>query len=283
MKILVTGATGYIGRYVVQRLLTKNCNVIATSRREIASFPCRYISANLNESDFSWFERFECPDVVVHLAWEGVSNHNELFHLERNLPASYYFLKNLIISGVKNINVVGTCREYGLQEGCLSEDLPSNPNTTYAVAKNTLRIFLEELRKKYDFDLKWIRLFFAYGKEQSENSILGLLKSALDRGDKVFNMSSGEQQYDFIPVETACENIAKISLQNDVQGIINNGSGQPISIRQLVEEYLKQVEQSIELNFGYYPHRTYEPQAFWADMGKLRSITDCTIKKQNCP
>jgi len=272
MKILVTGATGFIGRYVVERLLKRSCDVIATSLEEVASLPCRYMPANLKESGISWFERFEHPDAVIHLAWEGLPNYNELFHIERNLPVSYYFLKNLIESGVKNINVIGTCFEYGLQEGCLSEDLPPKPITTYGVAKNTLRIFLEELRKKQDFDLKWIRLFYLYGTGQSKNSILELLKSALERGDEVFNMSGGEQLRDYLPVETVAENIVKIALQNEVQGIINNGSGQPISIRRLVEEFLKRENKNIDLKLGYYPYTAYEPLAFWANTEKLRGL-----------
>ena len=272
MKILVTGATGFIGRYVVERLLATTHEVVATSLEDNATLPCRYIPADLNERDVSWFERFECPDAVIHLAWEGLPNYNELFHIERNLPTSYHFLKNLVESGVKNVNVIGTCFEYGLQEGCLSEDLTPKPNTTYGVTKNTLRLFLEELGKKYDFNLKWIRLFYLYGEGQSKKSILELLQSALERGDEAFNMSGGEQLRDYLPVETVAENIVKISLQNEVRGIINNGSGQPISIRRLVEEYLKRVDKTIKLNLGYYPYTTYEPHAFWADVRKLEQI-----------
>jgi len=273
MKILVTGATGFIGRHVVERLLTGTHDVVATSLEEVASFACRYIPANLNadvnKPGVSWFERFERPDAVIHLAWEGLPNYNELFHIEHNLPASYHFLKNLVESGVKNINVIGTCFEYGLQEGCLSEDLPPKPNTTYGVAKNTLRLFLEELGKQHEFDLKWIRLFYLYGEGQSKNSILELLKSALERGDKVFNMSGGEQLRDYLPVETVADNIVQISLQNEVRGIINNGGGRPISIRRLVEDFVKQSGKTIELNLGYYPYTTYEPHAFWADIRRL--------------
>jgi len=273
MKVLVTGATGFIGRYVVKQLLAGDHDVIATSLEEVADLPCRYIPANLNDPSVSWFERFERPEAVIHLAWEGLPNYSELFHIERNLPTSYYFLKNLIESGIRNVNVIGTCFEYGLQEGCLLEDFPPKPNTVYGVAKNTLRIFLEELRKKYEFDLKWIRLFYMYGEGQNKNSILELLKSALERGDKVFNMSGGEQLRDYLPVETVAANIVKISLQNEVQGIINNGSGKPISIRRLVEEYLKRTGKTIELNLGHYPYTVYEPHAFWADVERLQNCS----------
>jgi len=273
MKILVTGAAGFIGRYVVERLLERSLDVVATSLETNISVPCRYIPANLNEPSVSWFERFDQPDAVIHLAWEGLPNSNELFHIERNLPASYHFLKNLIEAGVKNINVIGTCFEYGLQEGCLSEDLFPQPSTTYGAAKNALRIFLEELKKKYRFDLKWIRLFYLYGEGQSKQSLLELLKAAVNRGDTVFNMSGGEQLRDYLPVETVAENIVKISLQNEVQGIINNASGQPISIRRLVEESLQRMNKTIKLHLGYYPYTAYEPHAFWGDVKKLESIT----------
>jgi len=272
MKILVTGATGFVGRHVVERLLATTHDVVATSLEDAPSLTCLHITADLNEPGVSWFERFKRPDAVIHLAWEGLPNYNALFHIERNLPTSYSFLKHLVESGVKNINVIGTCFEYGLQEGCLSEELPSNPVTTYGVAKNTLRLFLEELRKKTDFDLKWVRLFYLYGDGQSKNSFLELLKSALDRGDKVFNMSGGEQLRDYLPVATAADNIVNISLQNEVQGIINNGSGSPVSIRRLAEDFVKQSGKTIGLNLGYYPYTSYEPHAFWADVRKVERI-----------
>jgi dTDP-6-deoxy-L-talose 4-dehydrogenase (NAD+) len=178
----------------------------------------------------------------------------------------------MIESGTRNIVVTGTCFEYGLQEGCLSEDLPAKPNTVYGIAKNTLRIFLEQLQKKIPFDFKWIRLFYLYGEGQNKNSILEQLKSAIDRHDKIFNMSGGEQLRDYLPVETVVENIVKITLQNKVQGIINNCSGNPISIRRLVEEYLKKIGKNIELNLGYYNYNNHEPHAFWGNTKKLDEI-----------
>jgi dTDP-6-deoxy-L-talose 4-dehydrogenase (NAD+) len=273
MKILVTGATGFIGRYVVERLLVTRHDVIVTSQRAGSSFDkANYIPCDLNIERNDYYELFGQPDAVIHLAWQGLPNYNELFHFEQNLWTSYRFLKQLIESGTRNITVTGTCSEYGLQEGCLSEDLPAKPNTTYAIAKNTLRIFLEELQKKIPFDFKWIRLFYLYGNGQNKNSILEQLKSAIHRGDPIFNMSGGEQLRDYLPIETAASNIVKIALQNKVQGIINNCSGKPISIRRLVEEYLQQNNKTIKLNLGYYPYANYEPLAFWGNTEKLIGI-----------
>ncbi|MDR0390926.1 MAG: NAD-dependent epimerase/dehydratase family protein [Planctomycetaceae bacterium] len=278
MKILITGATGFIGRYVVRVLAKTEHEIIATSTQKTPqNFEninrLKYISADLNNQEATnWYELFCQPDLVIHLAWQGLPNYGELFHIERNLWTSYCFLKQMIESGTRDITVIGTCFEYGLQEGCLSEDLPAKPNTIYGVSKNTLRIFLEQLQTKISFDFKWIRLFYLYGQGQNKNSILEQLKSAIKRNDKIFNMSGGEQLRDYLPVEVVAENIVKIALQNKIQGIINNCSGQPISIRRLVEEYLQKTETKIDLNLGYYPYPNYEPHAFWGCTKKITEL-----------
>ncbi|MDR2755890.1 MAG: NAD(P)-dependent oxidoreductase [Planctomycetaceae bacterium] len=270
MKILVTGSTGFIGRYVVGQLLRTGHEIVTTSAKtELTLHNVQHIPYDLNSERNDFYELFGQPDAVIHLAWQGLPNYEELFHIEHNLRISYRFLKQMIESGTQNINVIGTCFEYGLQEGCLSEDLPAKPNTVYGVAKNTLRIFLEQLQKKIPFDFKWIRLFYLYGENQNKNSILEQLKSAIEHGDKTFNMSGGEQLRDYLPVETVAENIVGISLQNKVQGIINNCSGKPISIRRLVEEYLENTKTKIKLNTGFYPYTNYEPFAFWGNTNKL--------------
>ena len=278
MKVLVTGATGFIGNYVTEELLKHGFSILATSilpEKEI-HFPwlkkVDYIQADLNESREDWFSFFGKPDLLIHLAWEGLPNYKELFHQERNLPSNYLFLKNMITSGLKKVVVTGTCFEYGMQSGALKEDLETEPGNPYALAKDYLRKYLEQLQRTIAFDLKWIRLFYLYGKGQRPDSILSQLETALENGEKVFNMSGGEQLRDYLPVEKVAEYIVKISMQDKVSGIINCCSGKPVSIRKLVENYLAENNKSIELNLGYYPYPDYEPMAFWGDNTKLNEV-----------
>lgn len=278
MKVLVTGAAGFIGNYVIEELLRRGMNVIGTSRSLVKAErrawlkKVEYIQADLNEGRKDWFSFFGKPDLLIHLAWEGLPNYKELFHLERNLPNNYAFLKNMVEKGLKKVVVTGTCFEYGMQYGPLRENFVTNPSNPYALAKDRLRRFLEQLQNEIDFDLKWIRLFYIYGKGQSPNSILAQLDAALERGDKVFNMSGGEQLRDYMPVEKVAEYIVKISMQDKVSGIINCCSGKPISIRKLVENYLAEKNKSIGLNLGLYPYPDYEPMAFWGNNEKLNRI-----------
>ena len=94
-----------------------------------------------------------------------------------------------------------------MQQGCLDEDMPSAPANPYSLAKDTLRKFLQELRKVSPFHLKWARLFYMYGSGQNANSLLSQLDKALANGETSFNMSSGEQERDYLPVEKVAEYI----------------------------------------------------------------------------
>jgi len=170
--------------------------------------------------------------------------------------------------------VTGTCFEYGMQEGCLKEDMSAFPKNNYGLAKDALRRGLEELEKQNPFAFKWVRLFYIYGKGQNPNSLLSQLDRALGAGDKQFNMSGGEQIRDFLPAENAAKQIVRISLQQKWQGIVNCCSGLPVKVKDFVEAYLNSKHANISLNLGYYPYPEYEPMRFWGDVLRLNKIVE---------
>jgi dTDP-6-deoxy-L-talose 4-dehydrogenase (NAD+) len=278
LKVLVTGATGFIGHYVIHELLRRNIQVIATatsiSKAQQMDWFSQviFVEHTIGHHESNLIKKFHNPDVLIHLAWQGLPNYKQLFHFEEVLPLQYAFLKQLITEGLQDITVTGTCFEYGKQEGALSESMIALPGNPYSLSKYTLYCFLQELQKHIPFQLKWVRLFYMYGKGQSQSSILSQLDKALEQGDTIFNMSMGDQLRDYLPVEKMAHNIVEIALQNKVSGIVNSCSGQPISIKTLVENHLKQRNAHIELNLGYYPYPDYEPKDFWGDAEKLHQI-----------
>jgi dTDP-6-deoxy-L-talose 4-dehydrogenase (NAD+) len=279
-KILVTGATGFIGHYVVTELLQKGYEVIASSanREKAEKAPwykqVRYVPFDLEKFDpaTDYYQFFGQPHRLLHLAWEGLPQYKADFHLEINYPRHAALLANLVSHGLKDMTVTGTCFEYGMQEGCLREDMPALPANPYAIAKNKLRLQLEDLQKKTPFLLRWPRLFYMYGKGQSPNSLLSQLDRALAAGEKVFNMSGGQQVRDYLPVEKVAEYLADIATQQHVGGIINCCSGDPVTVKELVERHLRNRHATITLNLGFYPYPDYEPMRFWGDNTKLKTI-----------
>lgn len=269
MKILVTGATGFIGSYVVNELIKRKVDVIATDR-DIEKAKQRdwfgkvaFIQCDISNVSDEVLVEFAKATNLIHLAWEGLPNYKELFHFEKNLFVQYSFLKKMVEIGIKDISVSGTCFEYGMKEGGLSVDMMPNPHNPYALAKDTLRKFLQQLQLHTSFKLKWIRLFYTYGKGQMGSSLLSQLETAVTNGDEVFNMSGGEQLRDYLPVEQMAKKIANFSCDNNLDGIVNCCSGKPISIKRLVEDYIKLNGYNIKLNFGFYPYPDYEAMAFW--------------------
>jgi dTDP-6-deoxy-L-talose 4-dehydrogenase (NAD+) len=279
-KVLVTGASGFIGNYVIEELLKSDFSVIATSANpgNVKDKPwlkqVNYIPFNLHDysSNTNYYSFFNEPDILIHLAWEGLPNYKALFHFEENLPRHYAFLKNMISNGLKDLSVTGTCLEYGMVEGRLDENMKTDPRNSYAIAKDSLQKFLSQLGSVTPFSFKWIRLFYMYGKGQNPNSILSQLDKAIAEGKETFNMSGGEQVRDYLPVETVARYIVQIATQQNVSGIINCCSGKPIRLKDFVENYLKQKNSSIKLNLGFYPYLDYEPMAFWGDDSKWKSI-----------
>jgi dTDP-6-deoxy-L-talose 4-dehydrogenase (NAD+) len=279
-SVLVTGATGFIGSYVIAELLKSGCEIIATSSNEATAkekswfSKVKYIVFDLKEFDntVNYQNYFNNPTAVIHLAWEGLPNYKAAFHTEENLPRHFAFIKNLITQGQKNITITGTCFEYGMQQGCLTETMETKPENAYAIAKDSLRRQLQQLEQQNNFLLKWARLFYMYGTGQNPNSLLSQLDRALENGDAVFNMSGGEQVRDYLPVEKVAEYIVKIALQQNVTGIINCCSGAGITVKDFVRNYLKEKNKTINLNLGHYPYADYEPMSFWGDDSKLKSI-----------
>ena len=169
----------------------------------------------------------------------------------------------MINIGIKTIIVTGTCFEFGFKNGPLSPYTKTDPQNPYAKAKDSLRIWLEEKQKLNDFSLKWVRLFYMYGSGQNPNSILSQLERAIKRKEKVFNMSGGEQLRDYLPVSTVAKELINILINKKKIGTLHICSGDPISIRRLVEEHRAKMQSSIKLNLGHYPYSKHEPFAFW--------------------
>ena len=278
MKVAVTGASGFIGRHVFTDLLEHELDVVAVTRDATRlaglSEAVRIVEMDISDPAPYCFEQMGGPDVLIHLAWDGLPNYKSLHHFETELPRQYHFLNTMIKAGLPSLLVTGTCFEYGMQSGSLSEEMPTKPNNPYGYAKDALRQQLDFLKSVKPFNLTWARLFYMYGEGQPSTSLYPKLKEAVLRGDKVFNMSGGEQLRDYLSVNEVARQIVKLAIAPRDTGVINICSGNPISVRKLVEQWISENNWEIDLNLGYYPYPDYEPLAFWGDRQRLDTIPE---------
>ncbi len=275
MKVAVTGASGFIGRHVLGQLQRQGVETVAVCRSGAAmaglgAGTC--VQLDIHNAGQEAYDLLGQPDALIHLAWGGLPNYTSLHHFEEELPGHYRFLRDLVEAGLPTLTVAGTCFEYGMQSGCLSETAATLPANPYGYAKDALRRQLTFLQEKWPFRLTWGRLFYLYGSGQSGNSLLPQLEQAVARGERSFNMSGGEQLRDYLPVEVAAEYLVALTLSGQDVGVVNVCSGAPVSVRKLVEGWLLSRGWTMDLNLGYYPYPGYEPMAFWGNAEKLFSI-----------
>jgi dTDP-6-deoxy-L-talose 4-dehydrogenase (NAD+) len=273
MKIAITGATGFIGQHVRKQLKESSHEILLVTRdaKKISSLGTneRVLIADISEARDDWYQYLDSPDVLLHLAWGGLPNYLDNYHLDVELPLQVKFLTNLVSNGLSKLVVTGTCYEYGIASGALTEIEDTTPVTPYGIAKDRLRRLLSDLKSKADFELTWARIFYTYGTGQSELSIYSQLTFAVANGDAEFKIGSGTQILDFIPVERVAEILNFLVTKNSNIGIVNVGSGNPQSVLQFVQAQIHAMGAQIIPLLGVISDRKYEPNAFWSDNKKL--------------
>lgn len=273
MRIGVTGASGFVGRHVLVELARRQIETVAATRDAGRlndwQSRVRVVEVDIGGASSRQLEELAACDALIHLAWAGLPNYQSRHHFEEELPRQYGFLKKLIERGLPSLIVSGTCLEYGLQSGALSENDPTDPITSYGLAKDTLRRQLEVVAKCHKLAMTWARLFYTYGEGQPASSLYSQLRDAVQRGAGRFAMSAGEQLRDYLSVGEVARLIVELTMRGADFGLVNVCSGRPISVRRLVEGWMEENGWDLQLELGRQPYPAYEPMAFWGSRDKL--------------
>jgi nucleoside-diphosphate-sugar epimerase len=272
MKILVTGANGYIGSKVVSKLLDDGNEVVAVDlKNDKIDKRAAFLSDNIFSEKKDWFSFLGRPDVCLHLAWRNGFVHDSETHLI-DLPNHYKFISNLISNGLTHVSVMGTMHEIGYFEGAIKDTTPCNPLSLYGISKNALRQSLGILCAQKKVNFKWLRAFYIYGDDFNANSIFSKLRKSASEGNKTFPLNSGKNEYDFISVSELANQISKAITQDRINGIINICSGKHISLGKFIEEYIKLNKLDIKINYGAFPERQYDSPCIYGDNSKISEI-----------
>lgn len=271
MKVLVTGANGYMGTGIVKQLLDDGIEVIATDfKLDKVDNRAVKIEEDIFQDD-NPFDNLGKPDVLLHLAWRDGFKHNSINHIN-DFPQHYAFIKKFIDRKIKKICCMGSMHEIGFYEGSINENTPTNPQSLYGISKNALRQAIEVDTKENDILFQWIRGFYIVGNAKSGCSIFSKLAQAASEGKEYFPFTSGENQYDFLDYNDFCYQVAKVTEQDEINGIINCCSGKPVTLANRVERFIKENGYNIKLQYGAFPDRLYDSKAVWGDDQKIRKI-----------
>lgn len=272
MKILVTGANGYLGQGIVKAILDSGNEVLAVCHSRTDVIDSR---AEIKQCDLftikNPYEYFGRPDALLHLAWRDGFVHYSNAHID-DLPKHYIFIKSFVESGCKHIAVMGSMHEVGFFEGSINENTPCHPTTPYGIAKNALRDLTLMLCKQNNCVFQWMRGYYIVGNSKYGSSIFSKITAAVEEGKQEFPFTLGQNQYDFIDYPEFCAQVAAVVNQSKEQGVINICSGRPEKLADRVERFIKENNYNIRLQYGMFPDRPYDSKAIWGDNSKIERI-----------
>ena len=273
MKILVTGANGYLGQGIVRSILNNGHCVVATDfNTQFVDERAERFACNLFEVDnpYSFFGE---PDVLLHLAWRDGFVHYSSAHID-DLPKHYAFIKKMVDGGIQQVAVMGSMHEIGFFEGSINESTPCHPSTPYGIGKNALRDLTQMICKQKNIVFQWLRGYYIVGNSKFGSSIFSKITAAVDEGKTEFPFTLGQNQYDFIDYPDFCAQVAAVVGQKNEQGIINICSGKPEKLADRVERFIKENDYRIKLRYGAFPDRPYDSKAIWGNDTKIRKIME---------
>lgn len=257
-RVLVTGASGFIGRHTVEPLRAAGHEVKAVGSRDSDLLDPAAVERLVDEAR---------ADVLVHLAW--YAEPGAFWSSEENLRwvgASLCLLRAFAAAGGRRAVIAGTCAEYDWSHTLLSErTTPLAPSTLYGECKHALHRVAERWG---GLSLAWGRVFFLYGPGEHPARLVSSVASALARGEPA-SCSSGEQVRDFLHVADVGAAFAALT-GSEVEGPVNVASGEGVSVRDVVTTLGELAGRPELVQLGALPQRPGEPPELVADVARLR-------------
>ncbi len=251
-RILVTGATGFIGRHAIVPLHKLGFEVHAVARHSVENLPeAHWHTGNLLDPDETTdlLERVR-PTHLMHFAW--YAEHGKFWNSELNLEwlsATLHLLKMFSVFGGKRFVGSGTCAEYGWDgRSVYDEEAPLNPTTLYGAAKASVCLTGAAFAKTTGMDFAWGRIFHLFGPDEFPGRIVPALIHAHLSGVSL-DCSQGTQLRDFLPVSAVADAFAHLCA-GDIQGVVNIGSGRAVTLKEFSEKIAGIIGTKTDIRFG---------------------------------
>lgn len=271
-RVLVTGASGFIGHPCVQLLGTLGFEVhaLSTKKRENTDNTIWHQVDILDlDKTIELFKQIQVSH-LLHLAWYVEPGYKTSIENVQWVLASMNLLRAFHVSGGKRAVFAGTCFEYDLNGGVLLEDsTPRGANTVYGSSKHTLHELVKVYAGTTDLSVAWARIFYLYGPRENPQRLLSYVINALLNGEHAA-CSEGRQILDFLHVNDVASALVAV-LESNMSAAINIGSGIPVSVRELVYTTAELLSAVDLIDLGARPMPDNEPMVVVANTDRLKN------------
>lgn len=273
-KVLVTGASGFIGRHAIPFLIESGYEVHAVfhnkqpdtdKNRNLFWHQCNLLNLEEQKQLFSEIK----PSHLLHFAWYAVPK-KYWTSLEncRWVQASLDLIMDFIENGGKRAVVAGTCAEYDWNYGYCSEKItPTKPSTLYGTCKHSLREMLRHISKQTGLSSAWGRIFFLYGPHEDTTRLVPSVTLSLLKGEYAL-CSHGNQIRDFLFVNDVASAFVAL-LNSKVEGVVNIGSGKPITLKSIIQLISQLLGCPEAVKFGAVSEHKNDPPLLVANTTRL--------------
>ena len=283
MKILITGASGFVGSFLLNQLLEESKHEVALLlRNPLKSWRIKpllkdvfLIEGSLDDpqSYQSKLNSFK-PDVLVHLAWDGVEGKDRNDSVQwKNVFNMLKLMEIANSAGVHTFVGLGSQAEYGLVSAQIDETRETKPTTLYGASKLAASSIGQMQANIYDMRFSWLRLFSSYGPMDHPNWLIPYLINSLLDGRSP-NVTLAEQVWDYIHVRDVASAIGAIIDTDSASGVFNLGSGRAVSLKLIIEKIRDIINPLAIVNFGAIPYREDQVMHLEANIDLLSKETD---------
>lgn len=271
-RVLVTGATGFIGSHTIGPLLQRGYEVHAVSSKSTpaSDTPVIWHQADLfdNACSARLLEDVQ-PTHLLHLAWYVVPG--KLISSELNFDwvrSSMEVLKSFQRKGGRRIVMPGSSYEYDWSYGyCHETRTPTVPNTTYGACKHALDLMTQAFCQTHELSYAWPRVFFLYGPNEHPDRLVSSVIRSVLQGQEA-RCSHGRQIRDYLHVQDVADAIVSV-LDSTIEGPINVGSGTAVPLRDMIVTIGRTLGREDLIRLGAIPSRANDAPLVIADIKRL--------------
>lgn len=272
MKVLVTGASGFIGRHVLWQLEKYNIDTIAIGRSRPLNYSGAFMMVDLLCDDLNEMVRRAGASHLLHLAW--YAEHGEYWESPLNLrwvDATVRLVEAFCAAGGQKVVVAGTCAEYDWTVGCCHEDdTPLNPVSLYGVAKDATRRLLAAVCSANKVAFSWGRIFIPYGKGEDYRRLIPSLVQVFKGNRSPFGVNAAAYR-DFLHAYDVAKGFVHL-VESEAEGNFNIASGCPTQIGTVVEKIARAFNGNPRIVLDLSTERPGEPAILFGDNGKLKAL-----------